>query len=184
MANNCYNSIEIIGTPENIKTLKEIFNAENFDLIGTGEWLFDIKTKDAYEDFGTRWFDIGYTDVSENSMIVSGDSAWSPPDMFFLKLSKKYNLEIILEYEEAGCGIGGTHRYSNGEITEQYDTTYQMYKYKEDGIYDLINNYFDDADEYNTFEEWKEQTIDKEVIEVLTEEENKELEKAFNESKK
>lgn len=183
MANNCYNSIEIIGTPENIKTLKEIFNAENFDLIGTGEWLFDIKTKDAYEDFGTRWFDIGYTDVSEESMIVSGDSAWSPPDAFFLKLSKKYNLEIILEYEEAGCDIGGAHRYSNGEITEQYDTTYQMYKYKEDGIYDLVNNYFDDADEYETFEEWKEQTIDKEVIELLTKEENKELEEKFNESK-
>lgn len=184
MANHCYNWINIQGKKENIAKLKAIFENEDFNLVAEAEVLFNIKSSDYYEDFGTRWFVVQDVELySEEDLHISGDSAWSPPDAFLLKLSAKFDLTIVLEYEESGNDIAGTETYENGAITNKFNTTYQMWRYKQDGIEDIANNYCYDMNEYDTFENWLKDTIDSEVSKILTTEEREELEEIFNEAK-
>jgi hypothetical protein len=76
-----------------------------------------------YSDFfGTKWdfdfIDANVNDISEDCITLSPLTAWSPCDSFCQKISKKYGVEVQIEYDEMGEAFVGREVYNNGEQIE------------------------------------------------------------------
>ena len=123
MPNWCYNHIQVKGEPNDIKKISNII--ENLkkekdeilfqSLIGLPEGI-DIEEYndddwcDINEDwFGTKW-DVGIDfvkEIKEDYILFSGETAWSPPIDFCIELSRLYNVQVEIYYEEPGCDFCG-----------------------------------------------------------------------------
>lgn len=161
MANNCYNWASLHGTPESLNLLesriKEITDAKEHLWYQTFHKVLGIEhvEGDVYELYGSKWFDIEYERTDDNMASISGDSAWSPVNEFFRKLSEVYNLEISSEYEEPGCDFGGFFECENGEVIKDECFNYRLFKIKSDqydSLYDDINDSIE-SDCYPTYED-------------------------------
>ena len=96
-------------------------------------------------DWGTKWdADNVYIDDLDESMTLSFNTAWSPPEQWFAALCKKYpDKEFKLEYDEPGMCFRGYFEsdceggYINHDHSWQYDgNTYdECPKCKEDSMY-------------------------------------------------
>jgi hypothetical protein len=138
MANHCYNHIIISGWKDEAELkaftdwLDSYKSFEFFTLWGLNllegstkkklsqdEKKYGVNT--AYSDwsyqFGTIWFGFNY-EVDEDTVTLSGDSAWSPPVELFENYSLKCpHLDIHMFYEECGLEIGGDIDIKEGNIT-------------------------------------------------------------------
>ena len=121
MPNWCYNRIEVIGKPSDIKKISNIIeNLKKEDeilfqsLIGLPEGIdieeYNDDECDINEDwFGTKW-DVGFDfvkEINEDYILFSGETAWSPPIDFCIELSRLYNVQVEMYYEEPGCDFCG-----------------------------------------------------------------------------
>jgi hypothetical protein len=74
--------------------------------------------------FGTKWdfdyVDADVVDISEDCITFSVLTAWSPCDQFCQKLSKKYGVEVQIEYDEMGEAFVGREVYENGNEIEYH----------------------------------------------------------------
>lgn len=142
MPNWCYNYITITGEPQSIARIADV--CQNLQgglfeaLIGTApdseaDWYW------ANVDwFGTKW-DVGsefVEDIEKDTIVLSGDTAWSPPTNFCARLAKKYGVEVEMHYEEMGIDLCGQTL-----IDKQGNCSYQDYgfaegKYKLEGYVD------------------------------------------------
>ena len=108
MANWCYNRIEVIGKPSDIKKISNIIeNLKKEDeilfqsLIGLPEGIdieeYNDDECDINEDwFGTKW-DVGFDfvkEINEDYILFSGETAYSPPIDFCIELSRLYNVQV------------------------------------------------------------------------------------------
>jgi len=146
MANHCWNWVCFTGDKDNLQKLHdglrkaESLNAENDGLLWYETFYAALglevptETKDVYNEFGSKWLDIHDIDLSDDSVELTGSSAWSPTSDFFLKLSKVYNLKFESEYDESGSDFGGFLSGSNGEIETNSEYTYIQYKWIRDGF--------------------------------------------------
>lgn len=140
MANNCYNYIHVEGRKEEILKLKNKFSNNllekdkgrdggMLDLVSLTNWKEGC---DIYKLAGTKWFDVDIEQTDDETLIISGDTAWSPALELFVMLSKEFQaLKITYDYEESGCDFGGWAEISNGEI-EDNSYTFWEYKFKRD----------------------------------------------------
>ena len=130
MANHCWNWVHFTGKKENLQNLlnglekAKSRNEENGGLIWYETFYtalgMDVPSepKDTYDEFGSKWYDPCDIDFDGESITIVGSSAWSPVSEFFLKLSKKYQVEFQSEYEEAGMNFGGFYAGENGVVTD------------------------------------------------------------------
>lgn len=184
MPNWCYNHIVIKGEPNDIKKISDIIEnlkeekvdelfqsliglPDGIDVENYNENWYDINM----EWFGTKW-DIGIDfveEIEENYILFSGDTAWSPPTNFCVELSKKYNVQVEMYFEEPGWDFCG--KYWIGSKDGLYKK--EVYTYQE-GVY-----------RFGGFQEWydREWEYNSEcLLEELDEEDNPDFQKVIKES--
>lgn len=121
MPNWCYNEIMVIGHPNDIKRISNIIENLNKEdnilfqsLIGLPEGTDIDKYNDDWYDinvnwFGTKW-DVGFDfakEIEEDYILFGGETAWSPPKNFCIELSKLYNVQVEMYFEEPGWDFCG-----------------------------------------------------------------------------
>ena len=151
MPNWCSNYIKISGDESNMKPIYDLLKSEVDDLFMStlvpenGEFE---KIKDGghfllspyVEYYGTKW-DFKVTECDTNTLEptlidFSVSTAWSPPEPFCKRLSKKYGVDVEISFFEGGANFAGRSRFSNGKEIESL-----MYTYRE-GMYYLETETF------------------------------------------
>jgi len=167
MANYCYNWVIIRGekdTLDNLQTKFETYKSHEGTFSDWCDTFFTEERKkkenifDEIYDYGTKWFDFEIDRRQDDDLLISGDSAWSPPQEFLRRLSEEYAVVIRGEYEESGCDFGGYADYENGEMNDQC-FTYREWMYidnQEIFFYRLE----DEVEYYDTFEDYKSAVLD------------------------
>lgn len=135
---------------------------------------------DAYDKFGSRWFECHWEFEEDGTLVMTGDSAWSPMLPFFRKICKHFKLEAYGNYEESGMDFAGEFEMNETGIMVHTTMTYREYQ--------AINNpdfYWDDL--INSIDDGHFDTIDDVFVELgsvgwkANEEERGEIQKAFAE---
>lgn len=193
MANHCYNFITITGKVQALSQIDMKFKKVLGDAPGAALWyntyskLFPDTDKsypgenddfDVYDEYGSKWFDafVDYT-YGETSMIISGDSAWSPMEPLCKKLSQAYKVHIDIEFEESGCDFGGKSIYENGKMLHEECHKYDIWQYKtNDCFMENLEQEIND-DYYDDFQSFK--TVRSELFELFSKKEIKQVEQFF-----
>ncbi len=138
MPNWCSNYITITGEKESIGLLTRILegipqevrcDSNVFEtLIGREPEIGEEEyNKGGWYDsnigwFGTKW-DVSYNECqfqfSEDCIIMSPETAWSPPIGFGVRLHEKYGVNVELQYEEPGCDFCGRTTIENQSVVEE-----------------------------------------------------------------
>ena len=146
--------------------------------------------------YGTKW-DYDYRDanvgsITEDEIILNPQTAWGPCLGFCQKLSAKYGVDVVLQYEEPGNAFIGKIEYSNGQISEQhhYEDGGNGTKTYMKGLFEIDRDLFwirvESDLEHNLFNEISEtyiQYIEKRIP-FLPEELVMEVESIYNQIKK
>lgn len=152
MPNWCSNTITISGSKENICRIKDMMdsieNKQEANLFQTLVGYPDHMTEGEYQEkwydtnvtnWGTKWdvsYDDAYPQFSEEEIILSPDTAWSPPIGFGTILAKLYQVDVELYYTEPGCDFcGKTFCDKDGGVNEE------DYSYLE-GLFYFDREYF------------------------------------------
>ena len=94
MANHCYNWASLEGSKEMLDLLETRLTEATKDTNHLWWETFiqvvdmPIKEEDTYDCFGSRWFRAYWERQGDTTLMLSGDSAWSPVSEFFRKLSE------------------------------------------------------------------------------------------------
>jgi hypothetical protein len=99
--------------------------------------------------YGTKWdFDfmslvLSDDDIVDESISFSVESAWSPPEAFCKRLSKKYGVEVYIQFEEGGCDFAGFAKFNNGKQVEA-----KTFTFLEGIYYSDKHQFFEEAENY------------------------------------
>lgn len=133
MANYCNTDVRISGEPEDLQRLFDkigettTFSSENYQTL--------FESVDDVDDWGSKW-QVMYPDYSgDDMMFITGESAWSPADGLWKKISKEYNVEITLQYSEPGMGFAGITSWSDGKEIDRQEMSYWEFVYETDTEY-------------------------------------------------
>ena len=187
MPNWCSNEITISGDVTKIvQALESIENKEDRNLFKS---LIDVP-QDEYDNdwyntnlkyFGTKW-DVSHEESDpqefDGGLVLTPNTAWSPPIEFCVNLAKKYGVEVELYYYESGMDFcGKTSINSDGTyIEEDYGYMEGLYNFEADYFWMEIDHYVEYAiEEGQSVEEFMED------YEYLSEEDKQELIKMYNE---
>lgn len=172
MANNCFNNIIITGTKEEISVFSELLKGleEKNKSINIYPRLLGIyKNSEVGND--ARWFDIGYIEVQEEEIVISGDSAWSPCFDLFCKISEAFkSFKIRYEYEESGNDFCGYAEIEKGMIKDNCFSFWlgKVTMDKSEALECVLSGYLDDfdtqaelleSDLFNSFPDEEKQVI-------------------------
>jgi len=135
MANNCWNTISLIGNKDSLKELEDrLYTYDKFNYLnGWCDYVLKIRDdfnyireedeRDAYH-YGSKWFDFEIND-DPFGMSINGDSAWSPLIEFTKQICKVYKLDGVIEYEEPGLDFAGIVTYgTEGNEVSNIERTY------------------------------------------------------------
>jgi hypothetical protein len=185
MPNWCSNEITISGDVTKIvKALESIENKQENNLFKT---LIDVPdVKDWYNNnlqyFGTKW-DVSHEECDpqefDGGLLLTPNTAWSPPIEFCVNLAKKYGVEVDMLYYEAGMDFcGKTYINSDGTYTEEdYGYMEGLYHFEADYFWMEIEWYVENAiEEGQSVEEFIEEYA------YLPEQDKQELIKIYNET--
>ena len=140
----CYNHIVVKGETNDIKKIsniienfKEVNDAELFQsLIGLPEQTYIDKFNNNWNFINVKWFgttqDVGFDfakEIKDDYILFAGYTAWSPPEEFCKKLSRLYNVQVEMYFEEPGYDFCG-----KCWIDYQIGCFSEVYGYQE-GIY-------------------------------------------------
>jgi len=139
MPNWCGNTLKVIGDEKDLKKFTKKIKPKNFlssfipipkELENTTSprkgkkdlnLILKYKTDNWYDwcriNWGTKWdFEVEIDgDPEFNEIIISFDSAWSPPIEGLKNISKMYpNIIFFINYDEPGMGFKGLARIQNG----------------------------------------------------------------------
>lgn len=188
MPNWCSNEITITGdVTEIVKALDSIENREERNLFKS---LIDVP-QDEYENdwyntnlkyFGTKW-DVSHEECDpqefDGELVLTPNTAWSPPTEFCVNLAKKYGVEVEMYYHEGGMDFcGKTYINSDGTYREE------DYRYVE-GLYYFESDYFWlEIRDYVEYAIEEDKTIDEflEEYTYLSEEDKQEVIKIFKDN--
>ena len=175
MPNWCSNYIEISGESEGLEKIKILLEniQPEVDTTSTNVFrtLIGLQPDTDYEKdwyggnvswFGTKWdvdIESCNLDISDDLIVMSPETAWSPPIGFCEQLSKMYNVQVVITYEECGCDFAGRTTFFMDGTMEENDYSYS------EGIYVLQNEYFWEKT-YDDFEYLSETFMDENEIEV------------------
>jgi hypothetical protein len=156
MPNWCENEITITGdVSEIVKALDSIENKEERNVFKTLIGLPDGISQEEYEKdwyninldrFGTKW-DISYEDCDpqefDDELVLTPNTAWSPPIEFCVNLAKKYGVEVEMYYFESAMDFcGKTYILPDGTyIEDDYKYMEGQYRFESDYFWlDIIDN--------------------------------------------
>ena len=189
MANYCYNSVEITDFDKQdfhrILTFFEKY--ERYDYFS--EWgdslgvdansdddvaFYDVMS---FYKYGTRWWDFSVETSGEDTILVIGDSAWSPPAELCRCISKAFNCRVTIEYSEPGMDFAGESEYFEGVKVNSYECSYNEFDYKinPDGHLEYLQDWIVEGHEN------EEELLD--TISHLSEPHKKEMIEYFNKIK-
>lgn len=156
MANHCWNTVIISEfKKEDRSKIVDFFSQDNYEKytyfkhwcesILSDENKIDTSEMEdfwAHYAYGTKWWDIDYErlkdESTEEEILVSGDTAWSPPSAFLRALSEEFDCKIEIEYEEEGCDFGGHVIYQSGGEEELCNGTAREYRVYSSGVSEAI----------------------------------------------
>lgn len=139
MPNYCYNKLVITGDKTSLKQFKQIAQQNDDDFLQNlhpmPEHIDIEETNNAnpgwykwrLANWGTKW-DVrpDTLEDSDNQIIYSFESAWSPPTDAFQFISKNYpTLSFFMQFEENGADFIGQVTYKNGVELELKQASYQ-----------------------------------------------------------
>jgi hypothetical protein len=156
MANNCWNYVTISGDKNVLDEIQERFSKyDDFNyFVEFGDYVLKKENKISIEDYyhyGTKWWEIHMERSEDNCLIISGDSAWSPPLELMTELSKVFPVVIEGEYNECGMDFGGFFSAYEGGLDDN-QMTYREYQLECDrdwAIQDIIDCLESFEEEFN-----------------------------------
>lgn len=135
MPNYCTFETTICGDAENLQSLKERLGESG--ILGVEEYdnLFDEPAR-KYFEWGSKWmqFYIEYSE-GEDSMYISGETAWNPISGLWQRISEKYDVSVSTTYAEPIVGFAGKDEWKSGEKTFGEEMTYIEHLYHNDYEY-------------------------------------------------
>ena len=161
MANNCWNYAVLSGGKAALDEIQERFSkyddtnyfTEFGDLVLKKEMRnnYSEMTHEECYQYGTKWWQFEMDRSDDNTLIISGDSAWSPPLTLLEEMSSVYKVTIEGEYNECGMDFGGFFKASDGILSDNYMSyfEYQLETDREWAINDLIDNVLDWDEEFD-----------------------------------
>jgi hypothetical protein len=159
MANNCWNYAVLSGDKAVLDDIQERFSKyDDFNyFIHFGDYVLKKETQtntDDYYLYGTKWWQFNIDERTDNTMTISGDSAWSPPLELLRQISEVYNVTIEGEYNECGMDFGGFFYCEDGclEDNEMTYFEYQLESDREWAINEVIDNLSDCDEEFDESE--------------------------------
>lgn len=169
MPNWCYNSIEVSGSPKNIGRIAAVIQTlknskdENDSTSNLFRSLIGLPPKtdmDKYENgewydtnvnwFGTKW-DVSLDfvqEVTKDYILLSGETAWSPPINFCVELAKTYGVDVNMYYEEPGSDFCGKCVIDDEGGYSEEDYEYQHGIYVFEGFNEWYEREFSSALEW------------------------------------
>jgi hypothetical protein len=198
MPNWCSNFITITGEADKLESIKHIIRESAETKRGVFVSLVGLPPNITPENYdalwwdthiawwGTKW-DVHYDDNGcfnlddDDSITISVDTAWSPPEPFCQKLAEYFDVEVEIEYSEPGCNFAGRSVFNKEGVVESVD--YDDYLEgiyninKEDFWYEVDSRLDSWGDEYDD-----EFDIDKSIEEEFSfcsEEEKKQIKQDF-----
>jgi hypothetical protein len=140
MANHCWNWAVFNGTKDALDKLESALKLAQKDIVYFDKQCEYVlgksylgENQSIYDVYGTRWFDINnFERNSDTELVISGDSAWSPPCEYVRLITEHYEIEATIEYEEMGNDFGGRETYDNGKTIHTESMSYREWMYKED----------------------------------------------------
>ena len=143
-------------------------------LIGNNEELLEELKGDWYwhhvRHFGTKW-DVGTEFVStqdKDEIVLSGDTAWSPPIPFYIQLAEKYKLNIEYQASEPGNDfyVAGNiyNKYEENLIHEQNEWDYEQGVYHNDGYCQWLESEFMSGQDFIDRWEIKDEKQAREIL--------------------
>jgi len=157
---------ELMNT-ESPNNLDDIKKQELIDKYGFSDWYNWCNN-----NWGTKWnaSDVNYNKY-DNQLVYSFNTAWGPPNAWFIKLTEKYtDLEIRLEYEESGMDFAGFMDYSDGILSdESYSLSDHIW---ENCDHEIVTNTIETVinENFHIFEDENTDEITDMVIEELCDE--------------
>lgn len=156
MANNCYNWVEFTGSRDALQKLKNKLNDyDKFDYFTDwGNHILDIENDtdernyDWHYKYGTKWWDMYVDSEEDESLVISGDTAWCPPEKLLEEICKHYGIKCRIEFEESGNDFGGYTMFSPDGIEEDYTVNYRQWRYEQDAD-SAIQNIMDDVEHFD-----------------------------------
>jgi len=138
------------------KELEELENA-NIEKYGHPNW-YDWRC----EKWGTKWDAIDTylnSEIHNDYVMITFDTAWSPPLSYYEALTMKYPLLTIdVQYEECGMDFAGEISYYDGEVQSEEEYTYNMYEwlYNKDSWWDNLYYQFEEDEDMKTLQDFKD----------------------------
>ena len=135
MPNYCTFETKIYGAAEKLQSLKERLGESGILGVEDYDGLFDEPAR-KYFDWGSKWmqFYVEYSE-GEESMYISGETAWSPISGLWHKISEKYDVSVSTSYAEPIAGFAGRDEWKSGEKTLCEEMTYIEHLYHNDYEY-------------------------------------------------
>lgn len=188
MANYCYNYVRITGDEKTLDLLQEKFkNYSNTNYFTEfGDTFFDIKRDYKSENFafyykyGTKWWDFQMQRDEATELIITGDSAWSPPINLIQKISETYNVEIYSEWDEPGMDFAGKVTYINGNMKDLLECSSQLFELEYKTPEEFCEGILENIDEGYEFDDFMEM-ISSDVIDKIGEKGVEKFKKMFYE---
>jgi len=167
MPNWCFNSVTITGDTDKVTSLgnrikiisqdKDLRDGLFLSLIGKSSDVTDKEYDEGgwynsnIDNWGTKW-DVSVSesvqDIQSDCIVLSFESAWSPPVEAFKSIASKYGVEVEMYYEECGSDFcGKTLIDANGDSNEE-DYEYQHGIYVFEGFNEWYNREFESNKEY------------------------------------
>ncbi|UOY05721.1 hypothetical protein L0P88_17445 [Muricauda sp. SCSIO 64092] len=134
MANHCYNYITINGNSTELNELYERLTKEQgyVDFKHVLGRKHEITYGEIFQVVGTKWFTPEIERV-DDGIILSGDSAWSPPVALFKNLAEQFtSLQICMGFEESGMDFGGEIQINKNGVKEIFSGTFWQYRAHQD----------------------------------------------------
>ena len=168
MPNWCNNFLTITGEEDKLKKIKFLLESTKntnkgmfITLVGLPEGITPEQHDKEWWDihisyWGCKW-DVDYEEHSavydKNSIIMSFDTAWSPPIEFCTKLSQLFDVGVKIFYSEPGVGFAGECMCTPDGMMDDDECGYMegMYKYDKEGFWcdveSNIENEIEEVDE-------------------------------------
>jgi hypothetical protein len=132
-------------------------------------------------NWGTKW-DVSYDDAcpqfSEEVIVLSPDTAWSPPIGFGTILAKLYQVDVELFYTEPGCDFcGKTFCNKDGDVNEE------DYEYQEGLFYFDQEQFWSEMESQAEYYIGEEEKSLEEFIQIFHYVDKEEITKYYNEQK-
>lgn len=142
MPNWCAIIITIWGNPESMTKYYNDLTNDTFSFEAT----IPVGEEDWYNNhitfWGTKW-DISEPETvkkTETEHVISGRTAWSPPEEWAENFSKKYKLNVKIAYVESGIGFYGIFEVGEGErVVKEFKFEIGDYTYDEETGQDIIS---------------------------------------------